>query len=434
MSRRAILLLFSGALVLAGILFFRTAPAPKERPARLPALSEFTDQDLEKILQHSPLGPPPADPTNLVADRPEAAHLGQALFFDARFSKTGTVACSTCHLPSRGFTDGKGLPDVFPIDRNVPSLWNVSYNRWFFWDGRSDSLWSQALKPLENPKEQGGTRLQFAHLVLQDPRLRDLYERVFGPIGSLDDPKRFPPAGGPLCRPEGGTLHLAWMSMTEPDRDLINRVFANLGKAIAAYERRLVSRRSPFDIFVEGVREADATKLSALSSKARKGLKLFVGRGNCRLCHSGPTFTDGEFHNLGIPAVRGGPTADRYSAIGELRRDPFNAKGSFSDDPAGGGLKLDYLAINQDLWGQVKTPSLRNVARTAPYMHQGQFKSLPEVVAFYSTLKGMGRAGHHERAILSPVNLTPEESDALVAFLESLTDEKIDESLLKPLP
>jgi cytochrome c peroxidase len=415
-------------------LALRRHPEAPHPPPPSPLLAEFSPEELEKILQHSPLGPPPPDPTNAYAENPAAARLGQILFFDPRFSRDGKVSCATCHRPSQGFGDGMGLSDRFALDRNVPTLWNVAYNRWYFWDGRSDSLWSQALKPLENPREQGGSRLQFVHLILQDPRLKGLYESVFGPMGALGDPERFPAAGGPFCRPEGGPLHQAWMSMAEGDREIVNRCFANLGKAIAAYERRLQSRRSPFDVFVEGIRSSDPSKLSTFSPRARKGLKLFIGRGNCRLCHSGPAFTDGEFHNLGIPPVRGGLTADRYAAIAELRLDPFNSKGAYSDDAAHGGLKLDYLFLHQDLWGQVKTPSLRNVAKTAPYMNQGQFKSLKDVVRFYSTLDGMVRAGHHERAILAPVNLTPEESAALLSFLESLTDEQIDESLLKPLP
>jgi cytochrome c peroxidase len=403
-------------------------------PTPTPTTADFTPEEVEKILQHSPLGAPPPDPTNVHADDPAAARLGQILFYDPRFSKDGKVSCSTCHVPTQGFTDGKGLSDRFSLDRNVPTLWNVGYNRWYFWDGRSDSLWSQALKPLENPREQGGSRLQFAHLVVQDSRLKALYEKVFGAIGSLEDATRFPAEGGPLCRPEGGPLHRAWTSMKDGDREAVDRIFANLGKAIAAYERLLQSRRSRFDVFVEGLRQGDASKISSLSAGARKGLKLFVGRGNCRLCHSGPAFTDGEFHNLGIAPARGAPAAGRYAAIADVRGDAFNSKGRFSDNAAEGARKLDDLLLHQDLWGQVKTPSLRNVAKTAPYMSQGQFKTLDDVVDFYSTLQGMLRAGHHERAILSPLTLSAEEHESLVEFLGSLTDEKIDESLLRPPP
>ncbi|HEV3028478.1 MAG TPA: cytochrome-c peroxidase, partial [Planctomycetota bacterium] len=294
------------------------------------ATDEFTAEEVGSILQHSPLSPhPPPDPTNAVADLPEAAILGQAIFFDPRFSASSKVACATCHDPIRGFGDGKALTDLFPIDRNIPSLWNVGYGRWFFWDGRADSLWSQALKPLENPREQGFSRLQVAHMLESDLRLRPLYEKVFGRLEDLHDLARFPFKGRPVPENPGSSLEKAWTGMAEADRLTVNRIFSNVGKALEAYERRLVSRRSPFDVFVEGLRTGDRAKIAFLSPSARLGLKIFVGKGNCRLCHSGPTFTDGEFHNLGIPPLRGGPTPSRYGAIAEIQRDPFNGKTLF---------------------------------------------------------------------------------------------------------
>jgi cytochrome c peroxidase len=240
----------------------------------------------------------------------------------------------------------------------------------------------------------------------------------------MDDVRRFPASGGPAQE--------NWTSLSEADRALVDRLFTNVGKSIAAYERRLISRRSPFDVFVEGLRTGDRGKQSALSASAKSGLKIFIGKGNCRLCHSGPAFTDGEFHNLGIPPSRGGPTASRFDAIPECRRDPFNGKGVYSDDREAGAKKLDYLVHLPDSWGQIKTPGLRNVAKTAPYMHQGQFKTLAEVVEFYSMLQGVLQAGHHERTILLPLFLDKAESRGLVDFLESLTDEKIDEGLIRP--
>jgi cytochrome c peroxidase len=431
------------SLVLAPILvlgvgaagWWSVRPKGDAPPSRPPAPAEgFTAEELERIFQHSPLGNPPADPTNAAFENPKAARLGQRIFYDPRFSRDGSVSCATCHRASAGFGDAAPLPKDFPVERNVPTLWNVAFNRWFFWDGRADSLWAQALKPLENPREHAGTRLQYVHLLRRDPVLKSAYEEVFGPMPELGDPARFPAAGGPFALPEGSPLRSAWAAMQEEDRAAVNRVFANLGKSIAAYERNLVTRRSPFDVFVEGLRSGDPAKLAALSPEARLGLKLFVGRANCRLCHTGPNFSDGEFHNIGIPPSLGGLTPDRFAAIDEVRRDEFNTRGPYSDDRPLGEKKLDYLVKLQDAWGQIKTPGLRNVARTAPYMHQGQFKTLPEVVRFYSTLQGMVQAGHHERAILTPLGLTAHESTALVAFLESLTDEKIDEALLKPLP
>ncbi|HLY07705.1 MAG TPA: cytochrome c peroxidase [Planctomycetota bacterium] len=424
----AVLLAAAAAMAWAG----RKGPAP--RLATIPASDEFTPEEVERILQQSPLGPPPGDPTNAVADDPGAAILGQAIFYDPRFSRTGKTACVTCHDPKRGLGDGKPMPDAFPVDRNVPTLWNVAYSRWFFWDGRADSLWSQALQPLENPREHGGTRLEVAHILSSDPRLSGLYTRVFGALPALDDSRRYPPAGGPVTEGADGPHRRAWASMAPDDRATIDRIFANVGKCLEAYERRLVSRNAPFDTFVEGLRSGDKAKMAALSPSAKVGLKIFVGKGNCRLCHSGPAFTDGEFHNLGIPPSRGGPTASRFAAIPMAQTDPFNGKGVYSDDRDAGAKKLDYLVHLPDSWGQIKTPGLRNVARTAPYMHQGQFKTLAEVVDFYSMLQGMLQAGHHERTILLPLFLDKAESAGLVAFLECLTDEKIDESLLQPLP
>jgi len=427
--KAAIAVLGSVAVVVVGIVVILGTRPVGGGPLVPP---DFTADEIDRVLQHSPLGGPPRDPTNAVFENPAAARLGQRLFFDPRLSRDGKVSCSTCHLAAKGLADGQALPSQFPVDRNVPSLWNVAYNRWFFWDGRADSLWSQALQPLENPREHGATRLQIARLLADTPPLRSEYESVFGPMADLSDPRRFPPAGGPGVLPAGSPLHAAWTSMSPPDQDAVNRIFANVGKAIAAYERGLVSRRAPFDVFVEGLRTGDEAKLAALTPDARKGLKLFVGKANCRLCHSGPNFTDGEFHNIGIPPLRGGLTADRFAAIDEVRKNPFNTGGLYSDDRAAGATKLDYLPNLQDTWGQIKTPSLRNVAKTAPYMHQGQFGSLEEVVRYYSTLRGMVQAGHSDRFILTPLLLNSAEIAALVAFLESLSDETVDGRLLRP--
>lgn len=356
----------------------------------------FRPEELELVLRHSPLGPPPPDPTNAVADHPVAARLGQRIFFDPRFSRDGKVSCATCHVPAKGFGDGEALSTRFDLDVHVPTLWNAAQQRWWFWDGRADTLWSQALKPLENPKEHGTSRAQVARTLKADPVLRGEYEAVFG----------------------------------APGED-VDRLFANVGKSIAAYERKLTAGRSPFDVYVEGLRSGDAAKRAALSPQAKAGLKLFIGRGQCRLCHGGPLFSDGEFHDLGLFPAKGAPGSARQGGIATLLADPFNAKGAFSDAPAEGAKKLDFLRALPDAAGQIKTPSLRNVARTAPYMHQGQFAALRDVVKFYSTLQPSRRGGHPDGGLLVPLRLDTDEIDALVAFLESLTDEGIDPALLK---
>jgi cytochrome c peroxidase len=364
----------------------------------------FTDAEVKRLLQHSPLPPPPANETNAHADDPGAAALGQALFFEPRLSKGGDISCATCHQPERSFTDGRALSrGVADGRRHTPSLWNVAYNRWLFWDGRADSLWSQALHPIEDPLEMAGSRAAVVAAVRGDARLRAAYQSVFGPL----------PAAG-AGRPE------------------VNRAFANLGKAIEAYERRLLSRRAPFDVFVEGVREQDAAKQAALSPAARRGLKLFLGRGNCRTCHTGPTFTDGEFHAIELPPT-GVADPGRLEGIERVVKDEFGAGGAFSDRTDGPRAQnVRFLSRAPHAQGQFKTPTLRNVARTAPYMHNGQLATLADVLAHYSTLENRPPAGPHQEVVLAPLSLSPGETADLLAFLESLTDTSLDPALLRP--
>jgi cytochrome c peroxidase len=363
-----------------------------------------------------------------VADDPRAALLGRFLFFDPRLSADGTRSCATCHDPRRGFADGRPLPAGAGSEgRHTPSLWNVAYNRWYFWDGRADSLWAQALEPLERADELGGSRLQVARRVHDDPLLRRAYETVFGPLPDL---RRLPARGGP--RSDDPAQVATWEALTEAERSAVDGVFVNVGKALGAYERRLVSRRAPFDVFVEGLRRADEGQLAALSPAARRGLRLFIGRAECHLCHGGPNFTDGEFHDTGVPSRSPGAPGDagRRAGIRLLRASPFNALSRWSDDPAGPAAeRLEFLADGPETWGQWKTPSLRNVARTAPYMHQGQLRTLEQVLEHYSTLRGATLGGHHRETVLRPLALTLDETTDLIAFLESLTDEEIDPAL-----
>ncbi|MGQ0552635.1 MAG: cytochrome-c peroxidase [Planctomycetota bacterium] len=368
----------------------------------------FSADELRRILRLSPLPPPPPDPTNAVADDPRAARLGQALFFDGRLSADGTVSCATCHVPSRAFADGRDLGrGLAELDRHTPALWNLADNRWFFWDGRADTLWSQALQPLRDPREMGATREQILDVLRADQRLRADYIHVFGDL--------------PAASASEAALDTA---------------FVNVGKALAAYQRRLVSDRAPFDVFVEGLREGSPDKLAALSESARAGLKLFVGRANCHLCHSGPNFTDREFHSTRVPPLRPELAKDpgRQRGIDRLLTDPFNSRSAFTDD--GGRLAretLDFLQPRVENLGQFKTPSLRNVALTAPYMHQGQFATLRDVLNHYSRFEVVhDPLRNHFELMLQPLHLTEQELADLLAFLESLTDADLDPGLLGP--
>lgn len=393
-----------GAAALA--LYFAAVCAATSLEQDEPTVAGFEAAQVRKILTHSPLGPPPPDTTNAVADDPRAAELGQALFFDPRLSGNGEISCATCHDPDTGFVDGAQQSMGLELGtRNAPTIWNAAYQRWLFWDGRSDSLWAQALQPLESAIEMGGDRAAILGVVRADPELRARYEALFGPLPT------------PL-----------------EDQAAIDRGFANVGKALAAYERRIVSRRAPFDVFVEGLREDDPEKLAALSESARRGLATFVGKGRCRMCHGGPNLSDGEFHGTGIAPLEGGDLTDpaRYRGIELLLADPFNALGEFSDDREGEKAHaLETLAHGPESWGEYRTPSLRNVALTAPYMHEGQFDTLADVVHFYSTLEGSAPPGHHQEQVLTALDLSEQEQADLVAFLESLTDVDIDPALLR---
>jgi|CXWL01.1.fsa_nt_gi cytochrome c peroxidase len=410
MPRSAVLALVS---CLAVAVAQARAGVPSGDPA--PASAALLDPvERRRILELSPLPAPPPD-SSRVADDPRAARLGQFLFFDRRLSADGERACATCHVPHHGFADGLPLPTLPGAgNRHTPTLWNVAYNRWYFWDGRADSLWAQALQPIELGGDLGGGRRVAARLVHDDPALRRAYESVFGPLPDL-------------------------AAATFADR-AVAEVVVNLAKAIAAYERRLVSRRSLFDVFVEGLRAGDASKLAALDPTALAGLRLFVGRAGCRVCHSGPNFTDGEFHDTGIAPRSGAGAADtgRYAGAALLRRDPFNAASTWSDDPRGPAAeRLERLAGGPETRGQFKTPTLRNVDRTAPYMHQGQLATLEQVIEHYSTLRGATFGPAHGGAdssetILRPLALSSDEIAALVAFLGSLTDEAVDPDLLEP--
>src|SRR5438128_1964427 len=175
----------------------------------------FTADELARIYRRSPLGELPLGAPGGVADSAPAAALGQFLFFDTRLSGNGEIACATCHQPARGFSDGQALAKgLAPGTRNTPSLLNAALNHWFFWDGRADSLWSQALQPLEGPREAGGDRLHIAHLVADDAALRAAYQSVFGELPPLADTARFPPHARPDPR---SPMAEAWQAMAPAD-------------------------------------------------------------------------------------------------------------------------------------------------------------------------------------------------------------------------
>jgi cytochrome c peroxidase len=368
---------------------------------------------------------PPPDPTNAYADDPAAAALGERLFFDAGLSPSGAVSCATCHKPERAFTDGRQLARGVGLgSRNTPTVWNVAFNRWFFWDGRADSLWAQALAPLENQVEMAGSRVEVARRLHDDAALRADYEDLFGDLPDLSNRQRFPQRARPVPDDPTHPDALAWDAMAPADREAVDRVYTNVGKSLAAYERTLISRDSAFDRFARALRERDGAGLSALTPEAQRGMVRFFADGACTLCHTGPNFTDREFHNIGLGPLPGSPPdRGRYEGVGLVQVDPFNGLGEFSDAPdSEGNDKVVFLALTANHLGEMKTPSLREVAETGPYMHDGRFATLEEALGFYQRLDEVPVFGHREESLV-PLEAGEAAVREMAAFLRALSGE-----------
>ncbi|MDX8450252.1 cytochrome-c peroxidase [Mesorhizobium captivum] len=355
-----------------------------------------------------------ADTMNQYADVPAAAALGSTLFFDVGMSRDGTVSCSTCHKIDRQFQDD--LPQAVGVgraNRRTMPLAGVARDPWFFWDGRRDSLWAQALTPLENPLEQAGNRAAFAHYIKN--RFGERYERIFGPLPDLSTvPANASPLGTDAEK-------AAWNAMPASQADDVNRVFANIGKAIAAFERSIEPQQTRFDRFaIDLATGAEPQDDAAFSPEETLGLKLFIGKANCVTCHNGPRFTDNAFHNTGVPPVKDlPPDRGRVDAVAQVQADPFNCFGKFRDGEASACRELRFMVKDgQQLVRAYKTPSLRGAATRAPYMHAGQFSSLDEVVAHYSKAP----AAVEGVSEVHPLDLSDRERAALVAFLKTLSE------------
>lgn len=342
---------------------------------------------------------------NAYGDDEDAAYLGLQVFFDARFSANEEVRCATCHEPEAFFADGRPTSDggLGALHRNSPTTLNAAGQRWSFWDGRADSVWSQPLHAFEANAEMGTTRLAVAHLVKR--HYADAYEGVFGPLPALDDEQRFPPAGKP-----GDP---AWEAMDEDDRFAVDEVFANVGKAIEAYLRRSTTGRSRVDDFLLGDEDA-------LSEREIQGLRVFATAG-CLSCHGGPRLSDERFHNLGVPDAEGAPPdPGRAEGARALAESPFALGGPHADDPPPDAPSPDELLAEADdpaALGAFLTPSLRNLVYTAPYGHNGAFATLEEVLQHH--LEGGASDGFlgDVDPLLEPVTLSDEELGALLELL-----------------
>jgi len=384
---------------------------------RTPATWTEADLALLQSLSIDNLPSLSPDRSNAVADNVIAARLGQQLFFDTRLSGNGAVSCATCHQPERRFTDG--LPKgrgVGLSGRNSRSIVGTAYSPWLYWDGRRDSQWAQALSPLEDPAEHGGNRMQYVRFVGNDPEYRASYEALFGPLPDVSDTNRFPETAAPIADTDAST---AWESMAPGDRKQINVVFANIGKSIAAYERRIMPGPSRFDAYVRALLSGnESTAQGILSNEEILGLQLFIDEARCTECHNGPLLTNNEFHNTGILSFPGDlPDRGRINGVRLVKEDPFNCLGEFSDDPERACPELTYARSGTELIGATRTPSLRNLGGTAPYSHKGQHDSLASLLDLYNRAP-LAMIGHNE--VEESLGLSNRELKWLEAFLNSL--------------
>jgi cytochrome c peroxidase len=391
----------------------------------------LTPPEMTQVAQLSPLPAVPADPTNAFADNAAAARLGQMLFFDKSYAgqlaigddgtngglgkagETGKVSCASCHaVGSSAFDDRRSGPNATSLGtnrgtRNALGVINSSFDKWSNWGGRFDSQWSLPLAVAEGGATMDSTRLAVAHMLYA--KYRTEYNAIFPVALDADlDPaatnaSRFPATGKPG--------QAAFDNMAAGDKVIVNTIYANYGKALAAYIRTLVSRNAPFDRFVAG----DKT---AIGASAIRGLKLFLAK-QCIACHSGPNFADDNFHVLAAAPVT---DMGRFADINGLLGSTFNVNGAFSDNTTTG--KLANLTQMDSMKGAFRTKSLRNVAGSGPFMHGGTLATLADVVELYNQGGGdPGSSGIVKDPLLVPLDLSAGDKADLVAFLETLTGE-----------
>jgi cytochrome c peroxidase len=285
------------------------------------------------------------------ADNPytaEKVELGRALFYDTRLSVDSKVSCANCHMPKFAFGDGLIVSEGFQGmtgRRNAPTVINRAYSLAQFWDGRAATLEEQVKGPIENPVEMNHSHDGAIRRLRAVPGYVAWFEKVFGTREFTID-------------------HVA--------------------KAVATFERTILSGNSPYDRYKAG-------DVKAMTSSQIRGMKLFFGKAKCDECHEGVNFTSNAFHNLGVGADKKEPDEGRF----EVTKDPKD-------------------------WGAFKTPTLREIARTAPYMHDGSLKTLEEVVDFYD--RG-GIANKNKDVKIFPLRLSPREKKDLVEFMKALSGE-----------
>ena len=358
---------------------------------------------------------------NHVADNKDAAELGHALFFDKGVSGDGNTSCATCHIPENYFTDTKASGNgIATTPRNTPSIVGAAFHTWLYWDGRRDSLWSQALGPIEASAEMAGNRLSVVKYIFDN--YSEPYQTVFGELPTLDFPS-LPDTASPIGSEADKS---AWETIERDSRLAINDVFANIGKAIAAYESQLVPASGPFDDFVDALVSGNReTADGHLGAEPQAGLKLFIStRTQCMNCHLSPMFSNYGFHNIGTGlSQETNFDFGRMLGIQAVLLNEFNCRGVHNSDQEADCDELKY--INDDdstgmMKGAFRVPSLRGLTQTAPYMHDGRYKTIEETIRHYSEPVPELLAQQHEIPAIDA--LDDAEVQQIASFLHALGD------------
>ncbi len=434
----------------------------------------FSQEEWDVIATLSPVPEsPPPDTTNRYADDAAAAALGQRLFSELSHAgpisdaatpdtnppgapgEVGKIGCVSCHhgdwlIDTRTRPPNASFGANY-VSRNAPSMVNVElYDRCREVDGRFAAGWQSALfgwggGTSDFALETNTNVLAIAQMIRRGYRAE--FEAIFyGASKNPNDPclalpDRLDPAH-PQAWPDakgfgavGWEAAVGWLDdgvFSPSDRRCIEFVAVNTAKALHAYQRKLISRDAPFDRYVAGNR-------GAISESAKRGLKLFVGQAGCAGCHSGPLFTRCEFFNLGLSANGVGDTFDEQGAQEALQYDKdfrFNVASIYSDDPATGQAWLNSQDPGRPgLLGAFRPKSLRHVAETPPYMHDGQLQTLRDVIEFYNAgghAPGSGYMGQKDERI-RPLGLPDAEMNELIAFLATLTGAPVP-AALRPTP
>jgi cytochrome c peroxidase len=422
---------------------------------------DFSSQEMAILRSLTDLPDPPLDRSNRWVNDERAIALGKRFFFDAEFSglaswvdvtdrpvHTGrapegtpvNLSCADCHDPARGGTDHESEPNDISIGAgwfnvNAPSVINSAYWDLFFLNGRGDNLWTVSIAATEAKVAYNSDRLWVLWRIREGYRAE--YEAIFGPL-----PDDIQAAHGKPDTPD-------WVALTEEQKVAANTVMANYAKAIAAYETRLVIKTSPFDDYLDGA--------DTLSDEAIRGAKLFIGKAACIECHHTPLFSDGDFYNTGVPETELShpqesecnhqkcdcTTPDSqpclpwgaFDGLYRLRTsNPWLRSSIYSDDREDDS-RAHHLTreLSDDLRGAWRTPSLRNLADTAPYMHNGAYRTLEEVIWHYD--QGgttSGAASDHKSPIMQALYLDQRDVTDLVAFLDALNGPPLPKELTTP--